>query len=46
MSSSTKLQKNHFARRHFSYSQTESVDSVVEVILNLLSLAWEVHCSS
>ena len=29
--------------RHFSYSQTESVDSVVEVILNLLSLAWELH---
>ena len=29
--------------RHFSYSQTESVDSEVKVILNLLSLAWELH---
>ena len=45
MSSSTKLQKNHFTR-HFSYSQTESVDSVVEVILNQLSLALELHSSS
>lgn len=45
MSSSTKLQKNHFTR-HFSYSQTESVDSEVEVILNLLSPAWELFGGS
>ena len=32
--------------RHFSYSQTESVDSEVEVILNLLSLAWELFGGS
>ena len=28
---------------HFSSSQTESMDSEVEVILNLLALAWELH---
>ena len=32
--------------RHFFYSQTESVDSEVEVILNLLSLAWELFGGS
>ena len=32
--------------RHFSYSKTESVDSEVEVILNLLSLAWELFGDS
>ena len=32
--------------RHFSYSQTESVDSEVEVILNLLSPAWELFGGS
>ena len=31
---------------HFSSSQTESVDSEVEVILNQLSLALELHCFS
>ena len=32
--------------RHFSYSKTESVDSEVVVILNLLSLAWELFGGS